>query len=99
MYKATSFIHAATVSVFIFMLSACSNANTVEGTYTISEGPAGKGVIVTLGKESFVFSSGANGTYEVSGDNVIFSGTTFTGSMKIRGSDLVNEKWHFSKNE
>ena len=50
-----------------------------------------------LGKETFSFATGASSTYEVSGENVIFSGQTFTGNMYIKGKDLVNEKWRFRR--
>lgn len=80
--------------LFISVLSGCGNS--VEGTYTITDGPV-KGAVVTLGEDSFSFSSGASGTYEVSGEKVIFSGLTFSGTMRLENGDLINEKWHFSK--
>ena len=80
----------------VFTLTACGNS--VEGTYKITDG-AVKDIVVTLGDKTFSFSSGASGTYEVSDDKVIFSGMTFSGTMRIENGDLVNEKWRFSKTE
>jgi hypothetical protein len=62
----------------------------------MSKGPL-PGVIVTLGKETFAFSSGANGKYEVSDGKVIFSSFNFSEVMKIEGDKLVNEKFEFTR--
>ncbi len=80
--------------LFSMLLAACGQS--IEGTYKVTNGPV-QGITVTLGKNTFAFSSGASGTYEVSGKNVIFTGMTFAGSMRIEGADLVNEKWRFTK--
>lgn len=92
--KLNSFWKATPLILASALLAACGNS--VEGTYTTVSGPV-TGVKVTLGKSTFSFSSGASGTYEVSGDNVIFSGQTFTGTMHLEGKDLVNEKWRFKR--
>ncbi|WP_330924889.1 hypothetical protein [Candidatus Sororendozoicomonas aggregata] len=84
----------STISLISAFLVACGSS--VEGEYSITDGPV-KGVTVVLGDEKFAFSSGATGTYEVTDNKVIFSGMTFSGVMQIEGSDLVNDKWHFSK--
>ena len=82
------------VSLVTFLLAACGN--NLEGKYKIVEGLE-EHATVTLGEKNFAFSTGARGTYEVSGDEVIFSGLTFSGTMKIENGDLVNDKWRFSK--
>lgn len=92
--KTKSFWKTTSIFVASALLAACGNS--VEGTYTTVSGPV-KGVKVTIGKSTFSFDSGASGTYEVSGDNVIFSGSTFTGTMHLEGKDLVNEKWRFKR--
>ncbi|WP_095053638.1 hypothetical protein [Pseudomonas sp. Irchel s3b2] len=90
-----SYLRPTAVLLAATFLVACGKS--IEGTYTTTEGPV-KGIKVTLGKETFSFATGASGTYEVSGENVIFSGQTFTGTMHIEGKDLVNEKWRFQRN-
>ena len=89
-----SFLRPAVILLAATLLVACGKS--VEGTYTTTEGSV-KGIKVTLGKETFSFATGASGTYEVSGENVIFSGQTFTGTMRIEGKDLVNDKWRFQR--
>ena len=76
------------------MLIACSKS--VEGTYNVVKPPF-DGVTITLGKNTFAFSKGASGTYEVNGDTVIFTGARFGGAMKIEGDALVNDVWRFEK--
>lgn len=92
--KLNSSWKAAPIVLAAALLTACGQS--VEGVYTIVSGPV-TGVKVTMGKNSFSFDSGATGSYEISGDNVIFSGYTFTGTMHIEGKDLVNEKWRFKR--
>lgn len=87
---------AATPVLLCLVLAACGKS--VEGTYKVSAvSGSAPNATVTLGKNSFAFSEGASGTYEVSGDRVVFSGLTFSGVMKIEGDQLINEKWRFTK--
>lgn len=89
-----TFLQPPAVLLSASLLIACDQS--VEGTYTTTEGPV-KGITVTLGKETFSFATGASGSYEVNGENVIFTGQTFTGTMHINGKDLVNDKWRFKR--
>lgn len=84
------------ISIFMAFLVLAGCRNSVEGRYTAVSGPV-TGVKVILAKNTFSFSSGANGTYEVSGNDVVFSGYTFTGTMHRDGQDLVNDKWRFKR--
>ncbi|WNW10490.1 hypothetical protein RRX38_04765 [Pseudomonas sp. DTU_2021_1001937_2_SI_NGA_ILE_001] len=92
--KVASRLKISAVLLTSLLLAACGKS--VEGTYTVASGPV-KGVKLTLGKEKFSFETGASGTYEVSGDNVIFTGMTFNGTMHIEGKNLVNDKWRFER--
>ncbi|WP_110946485.1 hypothetical protein [Pseudomonas bohemica] len=92
--KSNSFWKAVPIALTAALLAACGNS--VEGTYTMVKGPV-KGVKLTLGKNTFSMDSGASGNYEVSGDNVIFTGYTFAGTMHLEGKDLVNENFRFNR--
>lgn len=74
-------------------LASCGS-KSVEGTYNVTNAPA-PGIVATFGKNSFSFSSGASGNYEVSGDKVILTGDSVTGTYKIEGSKLVGEQFTF----
>lgn len=87
------FFHAVSFIALAAVLTACGKS--VEGSYTITSEIA-KGGKLTLGKETYVFSTGAAGKYEVSGDSVIFSGP-FGKVMKIDGKNLVNENFRFER--
>jgi hypothetical protein len=75
-----------------FALAGCSNS--VEGTYNMVNGPV-PGVVATFGDKTFSLSSGASGTYEVSGDTVILSGNSLGGTYKIDGGKLVGDRFSF----
>jgi hypothetical protein len=87
---------ASIISTVLLSLVVAACSQSLEGTYKVTRGPV-QGITVSLGKNSFAFSSGASGTYEISGKNVVFTGMTFAGTMKIEGADLINEKWRFTK--
>jgi hypothetical protein len=53
------------------------------------------GIVATFGKNSFSFSSGASGNYEVSGDKVILTGMSVTGTYKLHGDKLVGDQFTF----
>lgn len=68
---------------------------SVKGTYNLENGPV-SGVVATFGDKTFSLSSGASGTYEVSGDTVILSGMTLSGAYKIEGGKLVGDRFTFA---
>lgn len=75
-------------------MALVSCAKSVKGTYNMVNGPV-PGVVATFGDKTFSLSSGASGTYEVSGDTVILSGMSLTGSYKIEGNTLVGDRFTF----
>lgn len=76
-----------------FALAGCGKS--VKGTYNMVNGPA-PGVVATFGDDTFSLSTGASGHYEVSGDKVILSGDSFTGTFKIEGDRLVGNPLSYS---
>lgn len=74
-------------------LAGCSK-KSIEGTYNMENGPI-QGVVATFGPTTFTLSSGASGTYEVSGDQVILSGPSLSGSFKVEGDALVGPSYRF----
>lgn len=75
-----------------FALAGCSKS--IEGTYNMVNGPVA-GVVATFGDKTFSLSSGASGSYEVSGDTVILSGNSLGGTYKIDGGKLVGDRFSF----
>ena len=73
-------------------LAACGKS--VKGTYNMVDGPV-PGVVATFGDKTFSLSSGASGNYEISGDTVILTGMTLSGTYKIEGGKLVGDKFSF----
>ena len=73
-------------------LTACGKS--VKGTYNMVNAPV-PGVVATFGDKTFSLSSGASGNYEVSGDTVILSGMSLTGSYRIEGGKLVGDPYSF----
>ena len=89
-----------TLSLFILAINGCNN-RTVEGSYIVLKKNKpfklnSKYVIATLGKKNFSFNSGASGTYEISDNKVILQGM-FSHVFKIRGDDLVSDRWYLKK--
>jgi len=89
-----------TLSIFIISINACGN-RTVEGSYIVLQKNEpfkldSKYVIATLGKKNFSFNSGASGTYEISDNKVIVQGM-FSHVFKIKGNDLVSDRWYLKK--
>jgi hypothetical protein len=84
------------VLVVLLIFTACSSGG-IAGTYKMVEGPVG--VTVTFGKEgSFVFSSGAEGTYEVNGNTVLLRSGSFGGVvLKKDGDTLVGDSWRLER--
>jgi hypothetical protein len=76
-------------------LAGCSK-KSVEGTYNMENGPV-RGVVATFGPSTFTLSSGASGTYEMSGDQVILSGPSIAGPYKVEGDALVGPTYRFVK--
>lgn len=90
---------AAAILMPITMVSLAScGSKSVEGTYNVTNAPV-KGIVATFGKNSFSFSSGASGNYEVSGDTVILSGMSVTGTYKIEGDKLVGDQFSFVRRD
>lgn len=81
-------------AVAALSLAGCSKS--VEGTYNMENGPI-KGVVATFGPSTFVLSSGASGTYESSGDQVILSGPSLSGAYRIEEDKLVGPAFTFVK--
>ena len=74
------------------VLAGCGKS--VKGTYNMVNGPI-PGVVATFGDKTFSLSSGASGTYEVSGDSVILTGMTLSGTYKLVGKKLVGNQYSF----
>lgn len=89
----TRFPIAILMPIAAFSLAACGS-KSVEGTYNVTNAPV-QGVVATFGKNSFSFSSGASGNYEVSGDKVILTGMSVTGTYRIEGDKLVGDQFTF----
>ena len=97
--KKVRFLRLLVLFASVLLVTACSREPSVKGTYVISKGPL-TGVMVTLGKETYSFSTGASGNYEVSDGKVIFAagaGSRFSEVMNIEGGNLVNDTWEFTK--
>uniref|UniRef100_UPI001C2D24EA hypothetical protein n=1 Tax=Sphingomonas bacterium TaxID=1895847 RepID=UPI001C2D24EA len=75
------------------LLVACG-ARSVAGTYNVVNAPF-KGAVVTFGKDSFSFSTGASGRYEVSDGKVILTGDMVSGTYRIDGDKLVGDQFIF----
>ena len=91
--KLLSGVAGGTLMVMALALGSCGQ-QSVEGTYDVTNSPV-TGVVATFGKDSFTFSSGASGRYEVSGDKVILSGDSVTGTYQIEGKKLVGNQFTF----
>ena len=93
----TRFATAMLMSIAAVSLASCGS-KSVEGTYNVTNAPV-QGVVATFGKNSFSFSSGASGSYEISGDKVILSGMSVTGTYKIEGDKLVGDQFTFVRRD
>lgn len=91
--KGLSGVAVGTLMVMALALGSCGR-RSVEGTYDVTNSPV-PGVVATFGKDSFSFSSGASGRYEVNGDKVILSGDSVTGTYQIEGKKLVGSQFTF----
>jgi hypothetical protein len=76
-------------------LAGCQKAS-IEGTYNVENGPI-KGIVATFGPTIYTLSSGATGTYEKSGDQVILSGPGVSGAYKVDGDTLTGPTVRFVK--
>jgi hypothetical protein len=85
------------VPIMAVSLTSCGS-KSVEGTYNVTNAPV-QGVVATFGKNSFSFSSGASGNYEVSGDKVILTGMSVTGTYRINGDRLVGDQFTFVRRD
>jgi hypothetical protein len=92
----TRFAAAMLMPIMAMSLSSCGS-KSVEGTYNVTHAPVPG--IATFGKNSFSFSSGASGNYEVSGDKVILTGMSVTGTYKIDGDKLVGDEFTFVRRD
>lgn len=88
---------AMLMPIMAMLLSSCG-PKSVEGTYNVTHAPV-PGIVATFGKNSFSFSSGASGNYEVSGDTVILTGMSVTGTYKIDGDKLVGDQFTFVRRD
>jgi hypothetical protein len=89
----TRLIGAMLMPIVAVSLASCGS-KSIEGTYNATNTPM-QGIVVTFGKNSFSFSSGASGNYEVSGDKVILTGMSVTGTYTIKGNTLVGDQFTF----
>ena len=89
----TRFVAAMLMPIAAISLASCGS-KSVEGTYNVTSAPV-QGIVATFGKNSFSFSSGASGNYEVSGDKVILPGDPVSGTYKIEGGKLVGDQFTF----
>lgn len=89
-----------TLLVFAGLLATvgCSKADSIEGQYNMTKGPA-PGVVATFGAHTFALSSGASGSYEISKGSAILTGSTFSGEFKIEGDKLIGRggQWEFER--
>ncbi|MEG3178819.1 hypothetical protein U1872_21530 [Sphingomonas sp. RB3P16] len=79
-------------------LAPAACGKSVKGTYNMVNGPS-PGVVATFGDKTFSLFSGASGIYEASGDTVILSGMSLTGSYKIDGDKLVGDRFTFVRRD
>ena len=93
----TRFATAMLMPIAVVSLASCGS-KSVEGTYNVTNAPV-QGVVATFGKNSFSFSSGASGNYEVSGDQVILTGMSVTGTYRIEGDKLVGDRFTFVRRD
>ena len=93
----TRFAAAMLMPIVAVSLASCGS-KSVEGTYNVTKAPV-PGIVATFGKNSFTFSSGASGNYEVSGDTVILTGMSVTGTYKIEGDKLVGDQFTFVRRD
>lgn len=89
----TRFVTAMLMPIMAVALASCGT-KSVEGNYNVTNAPV-SGIVATFGKNSFSFSSGASGNYEVSGDKVILTGSPVAGAYTIKGDTLVGDKFTF----
>ena len=89
----TRFAAAMLMPIMGVSLASCG-AKSVEGTYNVTNTPV-PGIVATFGKNSFSFSSGASGNFEISGDKVILTGMSVTGTYKIVDGKLVGDQFTF----
>jgi len=85
---------AAMLAATLAALLAGCGSRSVAGTYNVVDAPV-KGATVTFGNESFSFSTGASGRYEVSGDQVILTGDMVSGTFRRDGDRLVGDRFTF----
>ena len=93
----TRFAAAMLMPIAAVSLASCGS-KSVEGTYNVTKAPV-PGIVATFGKNSFSFSSGASGDYEVSGDTVILTGMSVTGTYKIDADKLVGDQFTFVRRD
>lgn len=91
------FFAAVLMPIVAVSLASCGS-KSVEGTYNVTDAPV-QGIVATFGKNSFSFSSGASGNYEVSGDKVILTGDPVSGAYRIEGDKLVGDQFTFVRRD
>ena len=81
------------VSIAALLVASCGS-RSIEGTYNVDKSPV-PGTTATFGKDTFVFSTGASGHYEIIGSKVILTGDSVTGTYAIEGKKLVGDQFTF----